>query len=76
MNIINNIRVVQSIVKSNTNQMQNEYHFYAESGFYFGGVCLPCDGQFWLDNKVITVITKILALRWKLIQPKRRQQQN
>lgn len=72
MNIVNNIRVVQNVVRSNTNQVQSEYHFYAESGFYFGAVCLPYDNQFWLDSKVIAIITKALAMRWRLIPSKGR----
>lgn len=71
MQVINNIIVMQKLVRSNTGQMQNEYHFWSQNGFYFGAVILPPNGQYMADAKTLNIITKALALRWQLIQPKR-----
>lgn len=71
MEVMNNIIVVQKLIRSNTGQVQNEYHFWSQNGFYFGAVILPANGQYMADAKTLNIITKALALRWQLIQPKR-----
>lgn len=71
MQIINNIIVRQNLVRSNTGQVQNEYHFWFQNGFYLGCLVLPADGQYMLDAKALNIITRALALRYGLIQPRR-----
>lgn len=70
MQIMNNIIVAQRLVRSNTGQMQNEYHFWSQNGFYYG-LPFPADGQYLADYKALNIITKALALRYGLIQPRR-----
>lgn len=71
MQVINNIIVMQKLVRSNTGQMQNEYHMWSQNGFYFGALVFPADGQYMADYKALNIITRALALRYGLIQPRR-----
>lgn len=68
---INQIHVVQNTAQSNTGEGRTEYHFYSENNIYLGGVCVPYDGQYAFDAKVLNYVTKALAIRWRIIkQPK------
>lgn len=67
----NKIEIRQQMYKSNAGQVNNEYHFWSESGIYFGGLLFPSDGQYLFDDKALDIVTKALALRWRLIQAKK-----
>lgn len=67
----NKIEIRQKIYPINEGQVNNEYHFCSESGIYFGGLLFPSDGQYLFDDKALDIVTKALALRWKLIQAKK-----
>lgn len=69
--VMNNIAIVQNYTQISQTQVQNEYHFYTGTGIYLGAVILPSDRQFFSDSKTLNIITRALALRWQLIQPKR-----
>lgn len=64
----NRIGIVQNIYRDNGNRCHNEYHFWAENGIYLGGLLFPSDGQYLFDDKTLDIITKALAIRWRLIQ--------
>lgn len=66
----NRIEVRQQMYKSNAGQVNNEYHFWSDTGVYFGGLLFPSDGQYLFDDKTLDFITKALAIRWRLIQKK------
>jgi len=65
------ILVKQSLYQTKTGHLQNEYHFMLENGIYLGGLILPADGQFILDDKALEIICKALALRWGVIKSKK-----
>lgn len=71
MEIMNNIGIIQDYRQVSQNQIQNEYYFYTGTGIYLGTVILPADRQFMADAKVLNIITRAIALRWGLIQPRR-----
>lgn len=66
-----NIMVQQNLCKTNTGHLQNEYHFMLQNGTYLGALLLPSDGQYVLDDKVLTVTCKALALRWGVMPTKK-----
>lgn len=66
---MNKIHIVQNTAQSNTGEGRTEYHFYTPNNIYVGGVCLPYDGQYTFDAKVLNFITKALAIRWRLVKP-------
>ena len=72
--VMNNIIVVQNLNKLSNGQEQNEYHFYTLTRIYLGGIILPNDRQFMSDSKVLNIVTRAMALRWQLIQQRRKQQ--
>lgn len=68
--IKNKIIIRQNLYKTNTGQVNNEYHFWADNGIYLGGLLLPSNSQYLYDDKCLEIITKSLAIRWGLIQTK------
>lgn len=66
----NKIVVRQKLYKTNTGQVNNEYHLWTEQGIYCGALLFPSDGQYMFDDKILNIITKALAIRWGLIQAK------
>ena len=66
-----NIMVHQNLCKTNTGYLQNEYHLMLPNGIYVTGMILPADGQFILDDKVLTVTCKALAMRWGVMPNKK-----
>lgn len=66
-----NIMVRQNLCKTNAGYLQNEYHFMLQNGVYLGGLLLPTDGQYVLDDKSLTIICKGLALRWGVMPTKK-----
>ena len=67
----NKIEIRQQLYRSNAGQINNEYHFWTEHGINLGGLLFPPDGQYLFDDKALDIVTKALALRWKLIQSRK-----
>lgn len=65
------IEIRQNMYRDKANQCKNEYHFWTETGIYLGGLLFPCDGQYVFDDKILTIITKALAIRWYLIESRK-----
>ena len=64
---MNKIHIVQSTTQSNTGEVRTEYHLYTPNNIYIGGICCPYDGQYLFDSKVLNIITRALAIRWRVI---------
>lgn len=69
---INGIVIKQKTIKTETGQVENIYELFAESGVRLAIIMLPSDKQYMYDERTLTDITKALALRWGLNQPKKK----
>ena len=64
---MNELYVVQNTSYGNGGEMRVEYHFYTPSNIYLGAICMPGDGQYAFDTKMLGIITRALAIRWRII---------
>lgn len=65
---MNHIHVIQNTAQSNTGEVRSEYHFYTDNNIYAGGIICPFDGQYTFDAKILNIITKAIAIRWRIIK--------
>lgn len=74
----NYIEVLQKEYQDSTGKFHNEYFFgirlgpQLENVHYLGGLAFPADKQYMFDDRMLEVITRALAIRYGLIQPKQR----
>ena len=64
--------ICQNLYQDRGGEIHNEYNLQSPNSFYLGGLRFPSDKQYAFDDKTLEIIAKALAIRYGLIQQKRR----
>lgn len=77
---LNRVDIQQKEYLNAAGRLCCEYHFYLrfrpepEYAIYIGGLSFPGDRQYLFDSKALDTISKAIAVRWGLIQPRQGKQ--
>lgn len=64
---MNDIYISQGVSKCDTGEIRTVYHLFTPNNIYIGAVMLPHDCQYLFDSKILGIISRALAIRWRVI---------